>query len=172
MSRSRVHWKTQERCQDLSVRSDMVPEHDQFRPSLDYGWSFNGYGGTIFLDHLERGMNTYCQSDDSSRHLSLTTTSLKRLVNEKNAVSDNFTPSETLAPAQTSTSRILPVNNHEPSSSLTAVSSPCKSCSLPYLSGPSLPAHHILPLHKYISAHHSIWELIFPYTFSRTLLLL
>jgi hypothetical protein len=172
MSRSRASRKTRERCQDLSFCSDMVPEHDQSQPSRDYDWSFNGYGGTSFLDHLEPETDTYCQSVDSSRHLSLTTASLKRLVKEENAVSDNITPPRTLAPAQTSTSRILSVNNHEPSSSLTAVSSPCKFCSLPYLSGPSLPAHHISPFYKYISAHHSIWELVLTYTFPRTLLLL
>lgn len=172
MSRSRVSRKTQEKCQELSFCSDMAPEHDQSQLSRDYDWSSNGYGGTSFLDHLERETDTYCQSVDSSRHLALTTASLKRLVMEENAVSDNITPPKTLAPAQTSTSRILSPNNHEPSFSLTAVSSPCKSCSLPFLSGPSLSAHHILPFYKFISAYHSIWELILPYTFPRTLLLL
>jgi hypothetical protein len=165
MSRSRVSRKTREKCQDLSFCSDMVPEHDQSQPSRDHDPSFNGYGGTSFLDHLDRETDTYCQSVDSSRHLSLTTASLKRLVTEETAVCDNLIPPKTLAHAQTSTSRILSVNNHELSSSLTAVSSPCKYCSLLYLSGPSLPAHHILPFYKYISAYHSIWELIFPYTF-------
>ncbi|KAI4764432.1 hypothetical protein E4T52_03361 [Aureobasidium sp. EXF-3400] len=120
MSRSRFSRKTREKCQDPSSCSDMVPEHDQSQPSLDPGWSFNGYGGTSFLDHLDRETDTYYQSADSSRHLSLTTASLKRLVKEENAVSDRITPPKTLVPAQTSTSPISLLNNHEPSSSLTA----------------------------------------------------
>ncbi|KAH0370426.1 hypothetical protein KCU65_g2509, partial [Aureobasidium melanogenum] len=55
--------------------------------------------------------------------MSLTTVSLMRLVSEENAVKGHTSPPKALAAAQTSPYRVLPVNNHASSSSLTATSS-------------------------------------------------
>jgi hypothetical protein len=138
MSRRRVIQKDQRECQDLSIRSEAIPEYDHHQLSMDREWSFNEYGGTSYLDHLERGTDTYCQSDDGSRHLSLTTASLKRLVKNKDA--------ETA---------VTPAKHHRSSFSLTAVSSPCKS-DFPALSGPAFSTHCTLPFDSCIAAHHSL----------------
>ena len=127
MSRSRDALKNQERYQGPPVGSATVPDHDQSRSTSETGLRFDQHGETSFLDHVECQTDTYCGLDDSSRHLSLTTASLKRLVKEENGVNNNITLPKTLAAAQTSTSRLLSSNNHELSLSLTAVSSPCKS---------------------------------------------
>jgi hypothetical protein len=155
MSRPRVTRETRRKCQDLSSCSEMIPEHDHHQPGLGPGWSSDGYGKTSFLDHLERGTDTYCRSDDSSRHLSLTTASLMRLVKDENDMNLNTIPSKTLASARTSTYQILSVNNHESSLSLTAVSNPCKFCS-PTLSGQCLHTHYILPFYSSVAAQHFI----------------
>jgi hypothetical protein len=139
MSIPRVVQKGRRECQDLSTCSEMIPGYDHHQLSLGREWSFNEYGGTSYLDHLER--DTYCRSDDSSRHLSLTAASLKRLVNDKDA--------------QTATCQVNPLNHHNSSFSLTAVSSPCKS-DVPTLSSPASSAHHTLPFYSRIAAHHTI----------------
>jgi hypothetical protein len=135
MSRPQVARKGRRECQDLSILSESFPQYDHRE------WSFNEYGGTSYLDHLERGMDTYCWSDDSSRYLSLTTASLKRLVNDKDA--------------QTATCRVKSSKHHNSSFSLTAVSSPCKS-DFPTLSGPAFPTHYTLPFNSRIAVHHTI----------------
>jgi hypothetical protein len=155
MSRPRVARGTRGKCQDLSACSDLVPEHDHHQLDLGHGWSFDAYGETSFLDHLERRKDTYRRSDDSSRHLSLTTASLKRLVKDENDINLDTISPKTLASARTSTSQVPSVNNHESSLSLTAVSNPCKFCS-PTLSGQCLPTHYILPFYSSIAAQHFI----------------
>jgi hypothetical protein len=161
ISRPRVARGTRGKCQDLSTCSESIPEHDHHQPGLTPGWSFDGYGETSFLDHLERGTDMYCRADDSSRHFSLTTASLMRLVKDENAMNVDTIPPKTLAPARTPTSQVSSLNNHESSLSFTAVSSPCKSCSLS-LSGQPFPTHFILPFYSFIAAHHFIWRLILP----------
>jgi hypothetical protein len=161
MSRPRVARGTRGKCRDLSTCPGLVPEHDHHQPGLSFGGRFDEYGETSFLDHLERGTDMNCRTDDSSRHLSLTTASLMRLVKDENAMNDNTIPQKTLAPARTPTSQVLSLNNHESSLSFTAVSSPCKSCSLG-LSGQPFPTHFILPFYSFIAAHHFIWRLILP----------
>lgn len=118
--------KSRGRCH-ASFSSELVPNHDQFQQSLGYGWSFDENGETSFLDHPECVTDTYRRSDDTTRHQSLTTVPLMRLVGEENAVDNIITP-KTLALARTSTMRVLPSNKHASSSSLTTTSSPCKSC--------------------------------------------
>ena len=130
--------KDQRECQDLLIRSEAIPEYDHNQLSMGREWSLNECGGTSYLDHLERGMDTYCQSDDGSRHLSLTTASLKRLVNDKDA--------ETA---------VISSQHHRSSFSLTAVSSPCKS-DFSALSGRALSTHYTLPFDSCIAAHHSL----------------
>ena len=126
MSRPHFTRASRKKCQELSFRSDLVLEHDQFQPSLDCGWSFDAYGGTTFLDHLKRETHNYCQSDDTSRHLSLTNASLVRLVNES-AVDEDITRPKRPVLAQTATPQVMFNDHHNFSSSLAAVSSPCKS---------------------------------------------
>ena len=167
MSRPRATRATRKRCQDLSFRSELVPEHDQLQPSLDCGWSFDVYGGTSFLDHPERETDTYCQSDDTSIRFSLTNASLVRLVNES-ALDEDITRPEGPVLAQTATTQILFHSHQDFSSSFPPVSSPCKSF-FPYLSGLSLPAHYFVHFNSFIAAYHSIRD---PYASSRTLLLL
>lgn len=128
VSRPRVSRNTREGRGDSSLRYELVPKHDQLQQSLGYGLSFDEYGKTSFLDHPECKTDIYGISEDTSRHLSMTTVSLMRLVSEENAVNGNITTPEALAPARTSTSRVLPLNNCTSSSSLTTISSPCKSC--------------------------------------------
>jgi hypothetical protein len=130
VSRPRGARETREGCGGSSFCSELVPKHDQLQQSLGYGWSFDKYGETSFLDHLEPATDTYGRSDDTSRHMSLTTVSLMRLVSEENAVNGHTLPPQALEAARTSTSRVLPVNNHAPFPSLTP-SSPCKFCSPP-----------------------------------------
>lgn len=154
MSRSRVTRASRKKCRDLSSRSELVPEYDQFQPSLDCGWSFDEYGGTTFLDHLKRETDVYCQSNDTSIRFSLTNTSLIRLVNESAAYEDITRPKRPVL-AQTATPQILYDNHHDFSSSLPAVSSPCKSW-FPYLSGPSSPAHHLVHFYSIVATHHPV----------------
>lgn len=126
MSRPRFTRASRKKCQELSFRYDLVLEHDQFQPSLDCRWSFDAYGGTTFLDHPKRETDVYCQSDDTSRHLSLTNASLVHLVNES-AVDEDITRPERLVLAQTATPQDLFNNHRDFFSFLPAVSSPCKS---------------------------------------------
>lgn len=126
--RPQVARKTREERRDSSVCSELVPKHDQLQQSLGYRWSFGEYGKTSFLDHPECITDTHGRSEDTSRYLSLTTVSLMRLVSEEDAVHGNIITPKTLAPARTSTTRVLALNNCTSFSSLAAISSPCKSC--------------------------------------------
>lgn len=126
MSRPRFTRASRKKCQEPSFRSDLVLEHVQYQPSLDCGWSFDAYGGTTFLDHFKLETDVYCQSNDTSRHLSLTNASLVRLVDES-AVDEGITRPKRPVLAQTATPQDLFDNHRDFSSSLPAVSSPCKS---------------------------------------------
>lgn len=154
MSKPRIMRASRKRCRDLSFRSELVPEYDQFQASLDCGWSFDEYGGTTFLDHLGRQRDLECLSENTSRHLSMTNASLIRLVNES-AADENITRPNRPVLAQTVTPQILFNDHYDFSSSLPAVSNPCKSSFL-YLSCPFLPAHHFVHFYSVVAAHYSI----------------
>lgn len=157
MSRAKVARETREGRGGPSFCPELIPKHDQLQQSLGYGWSFDEYGQTSFLDCLEPATDIYGRSDDTGGHASLTTVSLMRLISEQNAVNGHTSPPKASANARTSTCRVLPVNNHASSSSLTAISSPCKFCfSIPMVN--ALHTNCILHFDSHIISHLSNWE--------------
>lgn len=162
MSRAKIARETREGRGRSSFCSELVPKHDQLQQNLSCGWSCDEYGQTSFLDCLEPATNIYGRSDDTSRHMSLTTVSLVRLVSEDNAVDGHASPPEALAAARTSPCRVLPVNNHTSSSSLTAMSSHCKFCFAISMVN-ALHTNYILHFDSHIISHLFNWEHMLPH---------
>ena len=157
VSGPRIARETREGCGGSSFCSELVPKHNQLQQSLGHGWSFDKYGKISLLDHLEPATDTHGRSDDTSRHMSLTTASLLRLVTEENVVDGHTSPPQALEAAQTFTSQVLPVNNHSSSSSLAPTSSPCKFC-FPPLNG-QFTAHQLhCAFDNHIISNLSNWE--------------